>query len=155
MTDEDQWVAVDIDAINPEPGLEMPNQGPDITGAWTEHMARNWNNVWANLQGLSKAVTDCQAASREGLELVNQELSLIGGLRGQFIMCHSTDGALNAVGSSMEFQALMDARKSSSIRHYTCYAHQVNCSAKFALGTGDFVANENKEMSDVLKKYMK
>jgi hypothetical protein len=74
------------------------------------------------------------------------------GLRGQFIMCHSTDGASNAVGSSMEFQAMMDATKSSSIRHYTCYAHQVNRSAKFASGTGDFVANENRELSDVLKK---
>lgn len=74
------------------------------------------------------------------------------GLRGQFIMCHSTDGASNAVGSSMEFQAMMDATKSSSIRHYTCYAHQVNRAAKLSSGTGDFVVNENKELSDVLKK---
>jgi hypothetical protein len=67
-------------------------------------------------------------------------------------MCHSTDGALNVVGSSMKFQAMMDATKSSSICHYTCYAHQVNRSAKLASGTGDFVANENKELPDVLKK---
>jgi hypothetical protein len=74
------------------------------------------------------------------------------GLRGQFIMCHSTDGASNAVGLSMEFQAMMDATKSSLIRHYTCYAHQVNRSAKLSSGTGDFVTNENKELSNVLKK---
>jgi hypothetical protein len=47
---------------------------------------------------------------------------------------------------------MMDAIKSSSIRHYTCYAHQVNRSAKFASGTGDFVTNNNKDLSVVLKK---
>jgi hypothetical protein len=74
------------------------------------------------------------------------------GLNGIFIMCHSTDGASNAVGSSMEFQAMMDAVKTDSIRHYTCYAHQVNRAAKFGSGTGDFVVNENQELSAVLKK---
>jgi hypothetical protein len=73
-------------------------------------------------------------------------------LRGQFILCHLTNGASNAVGLSMEFQAIMDTTKSSLIRHYTCYAHRINCSAKFSAGTGDFVANEHKELSDVLKK---
>jgi hypothetical protein len=74
------------------------------------------------------------------------------GLNGQFIMCHLTDGASNAVGSSMEFQSMMDAIKSSLICHYTCYAHQVNRLAKFASGTGDFVTNNNKDLSIVLKK---
>jgi hypothetical protein len=52
------------------------------------------------------------------------------GLKPEYIMCHATDGASNAVGSSMEFQAMTDATKADSIRHYTCYAHQVNRAAR-------------------------
>jgi hypothetical protein len=77
------------------------------------------------------------------------------GLDPQYIMCHSTDGASNAVGSSMEFQAMTDALKADSIRHYTCYAHQVNRSAKYASGTEDFKENKNVELAKVLKKMHK
>jgi hypothetical protein len=74
------------------------------------------------------------------------------GLKGEYIMCHSTDGASNAVASSMEFQAMTDAVKASSIRHYTCLAHQVNRSAKYASGTGDFKIPANTELAKVMKK---
>jgi hypothetical protein len=77
---------------------------------------------------------------------------LKAGLKGEYIMCHSTDGASNAVSSSMEFQYMMDAVKASSIRHYTCYAHQVNRAAKYASGTGDFKEQRNIELYKVLKK---
>jgi glycerate kinase len=42
------------------------------------------------------------------------------GLKPEYIMCHATDGASNAVGSSLEFQAMTDAAttKADSIRHY-------------------------------------
>jgi hypothetical protein len=46
------------------------------------------------------------------------------GPKGEYIMCHFTDGALNAIASSMEFQGTTNAVKASSIWHYTCYAHQ-------------------------------
>jgi hypothetical protein len=77
------------------------------------------------------------------------------GLKPEYIMCHATDGASNAVGSSMEFQAMTDATKADSIRHYTCYAHQVNRAAKYASGTGDFVQNNNAELGKVTKKCTK
>jgi hypothetical protein len=74
------------------------------------------------------------------------------GLKPDYILCHSTDGASNAVGSSMEFKAMTDAVKKSSIRHYTCFAHQVNRAAKFASGTGEFRYNANEDLSEVLNK---
>jgi hypothetical protein len=74
------------------------------------------------------------------------------GLKPEYIMCHATDGASNAVGSSMEFQAMTDATKADSIRHYTCYAHQVNRAARYASGTGDFKQNNNEELGNVIKK---
>ena len=77
---------------------------------------------------------------------------LKAGLKGEYIMCHSTDGASNAVASSMEFQAMTNAVKKEKIRHYTCYAHQVNRSAKYASGTGDFKTPANVELAKVLKK---
>jgi hypothetical protein len=77
---------------------------------------------------------------------------LKSGPKGEYIMCHSTDGASNAIASSMEFQAMINAIKASSIRHYTCYARQVNRSAKFASGTGDFKHQANPELAKVLKK---
>jgi hypothetical protein len=77
---------------------------------------------------------------------------LRGGLRPSYIMCHATDGASNAVGSAMEFQAIARAARETDIRHYTCFAHQVNRSAKFASGTGDFRVNMNEDLSGVLKK---
>jgi hypothetical protein len=77
------------------------------------------------------------------------------GLKGEYIMCHSTDGASNAVASSMEFQAMTDAVKASSICHCTCFAHQVNRSAKYASGTGDFKTPANTELAKVMKKLHK
>jgi hypothetical protein len=38
------------------------------------------------------------------------------------------------------------------IRHYVCMAHQVNRSAKYASGTGDFRFNQNPELGALLKK---
>jgi hypothetical protein len=70
-------------------------------------------------------------------------------------MCHATDGASDAVGSSMEFQAMKDATKPDSIQHYTCYAHHVNRVAKYASGTGDSVQNNNAELGKVIKKMHK
>jgi hypothetical protein len=52
----------------------------------------------------------------------------------------------------MEFQSMTKAVKACSIRHYTCYAHQVNRSAKYASGTGDFKEQHNLELAKVLKK---
>jgi hypothetical protein len=77
---------------------------------------------------------------------------LKAGLKGEYIMCHSPDGASNAVASSMEFKAMSNAVKDSWIRHYTCYAHQVNRSAKYASGTGDFKSPAKIELAKVLKK---
>jgi hypothetical protein len=77
---------------------------------------------------------------------------LKAGLKGEYIMCHSTDGVSNAIVSSMEFKAMTNAVKDSSIRHYTCYAQKVNRSAKYALGTGDFKSPANIELAKVLKK---
>lgn len=75
-----------------------------------------------------------------------------GGLRPEYIMSHSTDGASNAVASAEHFEAVTDAVRESSISHYTCLAHQVNRAAKFATGTGDFKSNENLELSEVIRK---
>jgi hypothetical protein len=80
--------------------------------------------------------SDCKTGKNIADWLLSSHLK--SGLKGEYIMCHSTDGASNAIASSMEFQAMTNAVKASSIWHYTCYAHQVNCSAKFASGTGDF-----------------
>jgi hypothetical protein len=77
---------------------------------------------------------------------------LKAGLKSDYIMCHSTDGASNAVASSMEFQSMTNAAKACLIWHYTCYAHQVNRSAKYASGTGDFKEQHNLELAKVLKK---
>jgi hypothetical protein len=65
--------------------------------------------------------------SKTGMNIADWLLSshLKSGLKGEYILCHATDGASNAVASSMEFQAMTHALKASSIRHYTCYAHQV------------------------------
>ena len=75
-----------------------------------------------------------------------------GGIKPDYLLCHSTDGASNAKGSAMEYKAILASMKSKDIVHYTCFAHQVNRSAKFASGMGDFVENSNIELSDVLKK---
>jgi hypothetical protein len=82
-----------------------------------------------------------------------REGHLRGGIKPAYIMCHSTDGASNAVGSSLEFQASTSYLKESrEIFHYICMAHQVNRSARYASGTGDFRMNKNIELSTVLKK---
>jgi hypothetical protein len=63
------------------------------------------------------------------------------------------DGASNAVGASVDFQAItFKLKKDSNIWHYVCMAHQVNRSAKYASGTGDFCINKNEELLAVLKK---
>jgi hypothetical protein len=77
MTDEDNWVFSEIEGLDPEPSPGLTEQQPELRSTWTEQMASNWNKVRANLKGLSKAVTDCQEGSREGLEVVDQELSSI------------------------------------------------------------------------------
>jgi glycerate kinase len=55
-------------------------------------------------------------------------------LKPEYIMCHATDGASNAVGLSMECQAMTDVTKADSIWHYTCYTHQVNRAASMRRG---------------------
>jgi hypothetical protein len=61
--------------------------------------------------------------------------------------------ALNAVGASLEFQALTsELKQDREMRHYVCMAHQVNRSAKYASGTGNFSVNKNEELSAVLRK---
>ena len=74
------------------------------------------------------------------------------GIRPEMILSHSTDGASNAVGSSMEFKAVTDYMRETSVQHFTCFAHQVNRSARFASGTGDFIRSENEDLAFVLKK---
>jgi hypothetical protein len=77
---------------------------------------------------------------------------LRGGLKPEYILCHATDGASNAVGSALEFAAITRESRETDIRTYVCLAHQVNRSAKWASGTGDFRVNLNQELSTVLKK---
>jgi hypothetical protein len=77
MTDEDNWVFSEIEGLDPEPSPGLMEHQPELRSTWTEQMTSNWNKVRANLKGLSKAVTDCQEGSREGLEVVDQELSSI------------------------------------------------------------------------------
>ena len=77
---------------------------------------------------------------------------LRGGLKPEYILCHATDGASNAVGSAMEFMAITSAARETDIRTYVCLVHQVNRSAKWASGTGDFRENQNLDLSNVLKK---
>jgi hypothetical protein len=75
------------------------------------------------------------------------------GLKADYILCHATDGASNAVSSCVEFQGITSGlRGEHDIRHYICMAHQVNRSAKRALGTGDFRINQNPEKGALLKK---
>ena len=74
------------------------------------------------------------------------------GLKPEYLLCHSTDGASNAVGSALEFQQRIRDRRSTDIEHYTCMAHQVNRSAKFSSGTGDFAYNANEKLSSVIRK---
>jgi hAT family C-terminal dimerisation region len=74
------------------------------------------------------------------------------GVKPEMISCHSTDGASNAVGSVLEFRAITDYLREHSISHYVCFAHQVNRSARYASGTGDFVENPNEDLSGVLNK---
>jgi hypothetical protein len=81
-----------------------------------------------------------------------QRAHLKAGLKPQHILCHSTDGASNAVGSAMEFQAITAATRESNIAHYICFAHQVNRSARYASGTGGFANNANPELSELLQK---
>ena len=52
----------------------------------------------------------------------------------------------------MRFKDLMGGFRETDLSHYTCFAHQVNRSARWASGTGDFNTNKNKELSDILKK---
>jgi hypothetical protein len=77
---------------------------------------------------------------------------LRGGIKPDMILCHSTDGASNAVGSAKEFKAIVAVTRENHITHYTCMAHQVNRAARYASGSGDFVNNANVELSAVLKK---
>lgn len=74
------------------------------------------------------------------------------GIKPEMISSHSTDGASNAVGSALEFKAITEYLRETEIQHYTCFAHQVNRSAKFASGTGDFAVNQNPDLSLVLNK---
>jgi hypothetical protein len=97
--------------------------------------------------------SDCKTGKNISEWLLFSHLK--SGLKGEYIMCHSTDGVSNAIASSMEFQAMTNAVKVSSIRHYTCYTHQENRSAKFASGTGDFKHQANPELAKVLKKLHK
>lgn len=74
------------------------------------------------------------------------------GIKPEMISSHSTDGASNAVGSAVEFKAITNYLRETEIQHYTCFAHQVNRSAKYASGTGDFVDPRNAELAAVLNK---
>lgn len=74
------------------------------------------------------------------------------GIKPEMISSHSTDGASNAVGSAMEFKAITNYLRETEIQHYTCFAHQVNRSAKYASGTGDFANPRNETLAAVLSK---
>jgi hypothetical protein len=76
-----------------------------------------------------------------------------GGIRVDYILWNATDGASNAVGASVEFLANTSKLKEDcNIWHSICMAHQVNRSAKYALGSGDLCINKNEELLAVLKK---
>jgi hypothetical protein len=74
------------------------------------------------------------------------------GLKSEYILCHATDGASNAVSSAAAFTAVAGAVRETPIQTYVCLAHQVNRSARYASGTGDFRRNINEDLSAVLKK---
>lgn len=74
------------------------------------------------------------------------------GLKAEFVSSHSTDGASNAVGSALIYQAVTNYMRETSVQHYVCFAHQVNRSARFAAGTGDFKVSNNETLAFVLKK---
>jgi hypothetical protein len=76
-----------------------------------------------------------------------------GGIKADYILCHVTDGASNAVASSLEFQGITSGLKETrNISHSVYMAHKVNRSAKYASGTGDFCINQNPELAAILKK---
>jgi hypothetical protein len=77
MTDEDPWVISDVEAIAPEPSQDLTDRHPDLSMIWCDLMARNWNKVRSNVLGLGKVLSEGKKASREGLEVVDQELSSI------------------------------------------------------------------------------
>ena len=74
------------------------------------------------------------------------------GIKPGYISSHSTDGASNAVGSAAHFKAVTAYMRETDIQHFTCFAHQVNRSARFASGTGDFVMSQNENLAFVLRK---
>jgi hypothetical protein len=75
--DEDPWVISDVEVIDPEPIQDQSAHWPELSMVWCDLMARNWNKVRSNVLGLGKVLSDCKEASREGLEVVDQELSSI------------------------------------------------------------------------------
>jgi hypothetical protein len=74
------------------------------------------------------------------------------GLNPDYILCHATDGASNVIGLAVAFQAITSAVRQTKIEHYICLAHQVNWSAKYASGMGDFSVNNNEQLSIVLQE---
>jgi hypothetical protein len=77
MTDEDPWVMSGVEAIDPDPSQDQTAPRSDLSLAWCDLMARNWNKVRANVLGLGRVLSECKDASRAGLEVVDQELSSI------------------------------------------------------------------------------
>ena len=75
-----------------------------------------------------------------------------GGLKAEYILCHATDGASNAVGLAAAFSAGVGENRPTAIRTYVCLAHQINRSARYASGMGDFRVNQNEDLSDVWRK---
>jgi hypothetical protein len=93
-----------------------------------------------------------EAKTSENIAAWLHKSHLRGGLKPDYILCHATDGASNAVGSAAGYKAITESLRETEIEHYTCFAHQVNRSAKFASGTGDFKDNANEELSAVIQK---
>jgi hypothetical protein len=77
MSDKDREVFLEIDSVDPEPSPGLSEHRPEVIPVWVEQMASNWSKVRANLNALVKGVTEGKETSREGLDLIDQELSSI------------------------------------------------------------------------------
>jgi hypothetical protein len=64
----------------------------------------------------------------------------------------SADGALNAIGSIAEYEALSRTTRPNDVQLSVCFAHQNERSGGYASGTITFAEPANKELGDVLVK---
>jgi hypothetical protein len=62
------------------------------------------------------------------------------------------DGALNAIGSIVEYESLSCPTRPNDVQLSVCFAHQNERSGGYASGTITFAVPANKELGDILEK---